>query len=147
MLEASGWDTHWDQGGMDGRLARSFSGLASGLSVLAGALGPAWKETVVIVASEFGRTVKPNVHRGTDHGLATTAMILGGAVAGGKILGEWPGLAEGKRHESGGIRPSFDTRSLFKTALVRHLGLNGNAVASSVLPGTASVPVVPGLIR
>lgn len=147
VLEADGWDTHWDQGGMDGRLARSFSGLASGLSVLASALGPAWRETVVLVASEFGRTVKPNVHGGTDHGLATSAMMLGGAVAGGKILGQWPGLSDGKLHESGGVTPSIDTSSLFKTVLINHMGIGGNTVASTILPGTASKPVIPGLIR
>lgn len=147
VLEASGWDTHWNQGKMDGRLARGFSGLASGLSVLAGALGPAWKDTVVLVASEFGRTVKPNVHGGTDHGLATVSMLLGGAVDGRKILGSWPGLAAGKLHESGGITPSYDTRSLIKTALIHHLGISGNTVGSSILPGTASIPAEAGLIR
>ena len=147
VLEAYGWDTHWDQGSMDGHLARSFSGLASGLSVLAGALGPAWKDTVVVVASEFGRTVKPNTHGGTDHGLATSAILLGGAVAGGKMVGQWPGLSDGKLHESGGVAPSFDTRSLFKTALIHHMGISGNTVASTILPGTASVPGIPGLIR
>ncbi|RVU34720.1 DUF1501 domain-containing protein [Hwanghaeella grinnelliae] len=147
VLEADGWDTHWDQGAMDGRLARSFSGLASGLSVLASALGPAWKETVVVVASEFGRTVKPNAHGGTDHGFATSAMMLGGAVAGGKIVGQWPGLSDGKLDKTGGIASGFDTRSLFKTALFHHMGINGNTVATTVLPGTASAPGIPGLIR
>lgn len=147
VLEASGWDTHWNQGGMEGRLARSFSGLASGLSVLAGALGPVWKDTIVLVASEFGRTVKPNAHGGTDHGFATTALLLGGAVAGGKILGTWPGLAEGKLDDSGGIKASLDTRSLIKTALIQHLGLNGNTVGSTILPGTAKASAIPGLIR
>jgi len=147
VLQASGWDTHWNQGAMEGRLARGFSGLASGLSVLAGALGPAWKETVVLVVSEFGRTVKPNVHGGTDHGRAVAALVLGGAVAGGKILGTWPGLAEGKLDESGGIMASVDTRSLIKTALTQHLGLNGNTVGSTILPGAAQVPAIPGLVR
>ncbi|WP_425406067.1 DUF1501 domain-containing protein [Hwanghaeella sp.] len=147
VLEASGWDTHWKQGGMEGRLARSFAGLASGLAVLAGALGPAWKDTVVVVASEFGRTVKPNVHGGTDHGLATVSMILGGAVAGGKAIGKWPGLSEGKLDGSGGLPASLDTRSLFKTVLVQHMGINGNAVSSTILPGSGSVPAIPNLIR
>lgn len=147
VLETSGWDTHWTQGAMQGRLARSFSGLASGLSVLAQALGPAWKDTVVLVVSEFGRTVTPNVHGGTDHGHATTALLLGGAVAGGRTIGGKPELTGGKLHDTGGIAATVDTRSLIKSVLVQHLGIRGNAVSSSILPESSNVPVLPDIIR
>ena len=91
--------------------------------------------------------VKPNAHGGTDHGLGGTALVLGGAVAGRKILGTWPGLSDAKLDGGGGVKTGIDTRSLIKTALIDHMGINANTVTSKILPGAASAPTIPGLIR
>ncbi len=130
-----------------GKLPRALAGLASGLATLARSSGPAWKETVVIVASEFGRAVRPNNHGGTDHGTAGTVLVLGGAVAGGKIVGKWPGLAKDNILKNGGLKPGVDTRSIIKGVLTAHLGLNPGAVGSKILSGSGDLPSLTGLIR
>src|SRR6185436_16970322 len=96
MLETGGWDTHSAQGP---RLANQLKNLDAMLAALRQGLGAAWADTVVLVATEFGRTAAANGTNGTDHGTASAAMLLGGAVQGGRVLGDWPGLAPSALYE------------------------------------------------
>lgn len=106
MIETGGWDTHVQQ---NGRLAGRLKALDTMLAALRDGLGPVWEKTTVLVATEFGRTVATNGTGGTDHGTASAAMLIGGAVKGGRVIADWPGLAAGKLHENRDLRP---TRSL-----------------------------------
>jgi uncharacterized protein (DUF1501 family) len=95
LLDSYGWDTHADQGAHAGRLALALENLAAGLIVLAATSGNAWRHTVVLVTTEFGRSVGMNASGGTDHGTARATFVLGGAVAGGRVIGPWPGAGAG----------------------------------------------------
>ena len=93
MFDTTGWDTHANEGGAQGQLALRLRGLDAAMAALKESLGPVWRHTVVLVATEFGRTAAINGTRGTDHGTGAAAFLLGGAVAGGRVLTDWPGLA------------------------------------------------------
>lgn len=146
VLETGGWDTHQNQGAMQGPLARRFSGLAGALSAMAIELGPAWSDTVVAVASEFGRTAGPNGTRGTDHGTAGAMLLLGGAVAGGSVIGDWPGLAKGDLLDGSDLAPTVDMRAVFASVLIDHLGISLAGIQKTIFPG-GKVTAVPDLIR
>jgi uncharacterized protein (DUF1501 family) len=133
-MEIGGWDTHVAQAP---RLARVLTDLDAGLAGLKTGLGPAWKQTAVLVMTEFGRTVRVNGTKGTDHGTATVAFVLGGAVAGGRVLADWPGLGAGKLLENRDLQPSCDLRSLAKGLLAEHLGL-GQSALDAVFPDSAA---------
>ena len=147
VLESHGWDTHSDQGRSDGRLAIAFAGLASGLVALATSCGEAWQRTVVLVATEFGRTVTANATDGTDHGAASTAFLLGGAVDGGRVLGKWPGLSADRLYRGSDLMPTGDLRSIAKAVLMEHLGLSRVALDESVFPDSAAIEPQLGLLR
>jgi uncharacterized protein (DUF1501 family) len=142
-LEVGGWDTHTNQ---DNRLAGPLKTLDDGMTALKTALGPAWRETAVLVVTEFGRTVRVNGSQGTDHGTATVAFLLGGAIAGGRVQADWPGLAEGRLFEDRDLRPTEDVRALAKGVLAQHLGLDRAALAA-VFPDSTQVAAAAGLIR
>src|SRR5688500_15310782 len=99
VIEVGGWDTHANQGAEQGQLANRLRGLDRGLETLRTSLGSAWKDTAVLVVTEFGRTVAVNGTRGTDHGTATCAFLSGGAVSGGRVIADWPGLANGDLYQ------------------------------------------------
>ncbi len=99
VIEIGGWDAHANQGAEQGQLANRLRGLDQGLETLRTSLGPAWKDAAVLVVTEFGRTVAVNGTRGTDHGTATCAFLSGGAVAGGRVIADWPGLANGDLYQ------------------------------------------------
>jgi len=142
-FQLEGWDTHGNQmGGLKGPL----TGLDAGLTALKSALGPAWGKTMVLVMTEFGRTAAMNGTKGTDHGTATVAFVLGGNVAGGKIRATWPGLAAAKLFENRDLAPTMDIRSVAKGALAAHLGL-GNAALARVFPGSTGAAPLNGLAR
>lgn len=147
VAELGGWDTHQGQGTTQGRLARQLGGLAEGLVTLREHLGAAWADTVVLVVSEFGRTVAKNGTNGTDHGTAGAAFLAGGAVAGGRVLADWPGLGAGQLHEGRDLRPTTDLRGVFKGVLRDHLGVSPRALASSVFPDSANAPALDDLLR
>lgn len=136
-LELGGWDTHTQQAP---RLQRLLTTLDAGLLALRGSLGPLWADTSVFVMSEFGRSARLNGTGGTDHGTAGVAFLAGGAVAGGRVLGDWPGLSPTALHEGRDLRPTTDLRALQSALLSRHLGLDGSTLARHVLPG-APAPV------
>lgn len=146
VLELGGWDSHAQQAAPQGPLARNLGLLDDGLDSLRGALGPAWRDTVVLVSSEFGRAVAPNGTRGTDHGTAGVAFVLGGAVAGGRVLGDWPGLAPARLHEGRDLRPTTDFRSLAAALLGPQLGL-ATGQLETVFPGLGPVRLGDELLR
>jgi uncharacterized protein (DUF1501 family) len=145
-IEMGGWDTHAQQGVEKGILANNFAALDAGFGAMKTALGPHWKKTVVLVATEFGRTVAQNGTAGTDHGTASCALLLGGAVKGGKVLGKWPGLDKTQLYENRDLQPTTDLRQIAAAVLTQHLRLPAGEVSSHVFAG-ANLPVLEGLIR
>jgi uncharacterized protein (DUF1501 family) len=129
-----GWDTHVNQGGADGQLAQRLKPLGEGLLTLARDLGPAYDETVIVVMSEFGRTVHENGNRGTDHGHGNVMWVLGGRVAGGRVYGAWPGLATDQLYEGRDLAVTTDFRTALGTVLAHHLGVT-NAQLAEIFPG------------
>ncbi|MDX1515424.1 MAG: DUF1501 domain-containing protein [Woeseiaceae bacterium] len=147
VLEAGGWDTHANQGAVAGQLANRFADLDAALAELKRELGDAWQHTVVAVATEFGRTVRVNGTRGTDHGTATAAILAGGAVAGGRVIGDWPGLADRDLYQGRDLRPTTDLRSVWKAVLQQHIGLSASFIDRDVFPDSAAAPPLPNVIR
>jgi uncharacterized protein (DUF1501 family) len=147
VLEAGGWDTHANQGNTNGALANRLAGLDGGLVALRDGLGSTWSDTVVAVVTEFGRTVHVNGTRGTDHGTATAAVLLGGAVNGGRVLADWPGLRKSDLYEGRDLLPTTDARSLFKGILSEHLEVPDSLLERSVFPDSAAAPALRNLIR
>jgi len=141
VLEIGGWDTHAAQ---VRRLATQLKQLDEGLGALRTSLGDAWRHTMVVAVTEFGRTARVNGTQGTDHGTAGAAFVLGGAVAGGRVLADWPGLGAGRLFEDRDLAPTLDVRALLKGALADHLGLSPTSLAG-VFPGSGSVTPVCGL--
>jgi uncharacterized protein (DUF1501 family) len=123
VISVSGWDTHANQGAGEGALANRLKQLDAGLRTLHDALGPAWAQTQVLVLTEFGRTVAVNGTKGTDHGTGTVAFLVGGAVRGGRVLGDWPTLA--RLHEDRDLVPANDVRTLVAGVLAEHWGVEG----------------------
>jgi uncharacterized protein (DUF1501 family) len=142
-LEIGGWDTHANQAT---RLSGPLRQLDAGLVALKQGLGPAWRQTVVLVMTEFGRTVRINGTGGTDHGTAGVAFVLGGGVAGGRVRGDWPGLADGQLFEGRDLAPTTDLRSLTKAVLAQHLGL-GAADLADIFPGSTDAAPLAGVMR
>ena len=147
VMDIGGWDTHANQGGAHGRLAGALQVLAEGLRDLAEALGPAWKQTAVLVVTEFGRTAAVNGTGGTDHGTAGAAFLLGGAIAGGRVLADWLGLAGGKLYEGRDLVPTIDLRAVAKTMLTQHLAIPAQAVDARVFPDSAAARPIAKLLR
>lgn len=145
VFESNGWDTHANQGMSQGQLANNLRQLDEALGLLARGLGPVWRHTAVLVVTEFGRTVSMNGTRGTDHGTASVAFVLGGAVAGGKVLAKWPGLRRGDLHQGRDLRPAMDVRSLYLALLSQHMGASEKALREIVFQG-ASFGSPPRLI-
>jgi uncharacterized protein (DUF1501 family) len=135
LLESEGWDTHACQGAV---LARALRELDHGLGALKSSLGDAWADTVALVMTEFGRTVRGNGTGGTDHGTGSVAFVLGGRVAGGAVRADWPGLAAADLYENRDLPPTTDLGSLAKGLLVGHLGFDNDALAR-VLPGSGPI--------
>jgi uncharacterized protein (DUF1501 family) len=125
-----GWDTHVNQGAARGQLANRLASLGQGLDALATGLGDAYRDTVIVVASEFGRTVRQNGNGGTDHGRGNVMWLLGGPVAGGRVLGEWPGLDRAALADGRDLAVTTDFRQVLAAVLQRHLGLPDSALAS-----------------
>lgn len=146
VIELGGWDTHTNQGTTRGRLPVALGGLDAALAGLQKGLGSAWDQTVVAVVTEFGRTVAPNGSGGTDHGTATVALLLGGAVRGGQVVADWPGLTKGALYENRDLRPTLDLRAPLKGVLAGHLGLGSATLRDRVFPGSGAVAPLDGLL-
>jgi uncharacterized protein (DUF1501 family) len=142
-LELGGWDTHTYQAN---RLNGPLKLLDAGLVALKGGVGEAWRDTAVLVITEFGRTVRMNGSKGTDHGTGAVAFLAGGAVAGGRVQADWPGLAAGKLYEDRDLQPTADLRSLAKGVLAAQFGLDDDALAK-VFPDSSVAASMSRLIR
>ena len=146
-LSYQGWDTHANEGVVQGQLGNRLGGLDAAIKTLHDELGPAvWKDTVVMIVTEFGRTARVNGTSGTDHGTATCALFVGGAVKGGRVHADWPGLADANLYENRDLKPTTDLRAMFKGVLRDHLGIPEGALASTVFPDSAAVKGVSDLI-
>ena len=143
MIETNGWDTH---NGQRGRLAAQLRGLDALVANLKAGLGTDWANTMVLVATEFGRTAKANGTGGTDHGTGAMAMLIGGAVAGGKIVADWPGLSQGALYEGRDLKPTIDLDALIATAVSQHFGLDGARTAGLLFPETRPGPLGQRLV-
>ena len=147
VFDTTGWDTHANEGGAQGQLAGRLAALDAGLRTLKEELGPTWDNTAIVLATEFGRTAATNGTRGTDHGTATTAFLLGGAVEGGRVIADWPGLSPRSLYQGRDLRPTTDLRSLLKGVLSEHLLVSSGALETSVFPNSAEAKPLRGLFR
>jgi uncharacterized protein (DUF1501 family) len=145
-LAFDGWDTHAQEGGPVGRLAQLLGGLDGALAEFESGLGPHWRDTIVVVATEFGRTAKINGTAGTDHGTGTVALLAGGALKGGRVIADWPGLSNAKLYEARDLAPTTDLRAILKGVLHDHLGISERALAERVFPDSAMVKPAKGLV-
>ena len=144
VLELGGWDSHANQAAPQGAMSNNLRTLDATLDALReGLTAPgaanAWARTVVLVATEFGREVAVNGTQGTDHGSGGVAFVLGGAVKGGRVLADWPGLARHERFEARDLRVTTDLRAALRPILADHLGVSRAALDSTVLPGSAGI--------
>lgn len=137
FTSVGGWDTHVNQGGAKGQLANRLASLGEGLDALAGGLGDAMQDTVIVVMSEFGRTLRQNGTGGTDHGRGNVMWLLGGPVAGGRMIGEWPGLDDAALVEGRDLAVVSDFRQVLTPILRRHLGAD-DALLDRVFPQAPS---------
>ncbi len=144
-IDVGGWDTHANQIGEFSPLTRNLRALDRGLLTLKETLGPIWKQTAVLIVTEFGRTVAINGSRGTDHGTAGVAFVAGGAVRGGRVIADWPGLSDRALHEGRDLKPTLDLRALFKAALAAQLGVGEAALETKVFPDSRGVKPIEGL--
>ena len=134
LVSLGGWDTHVRQGNHTGQLAERLRPLGDGLAAFAKALGRDWQDTAIVVLSEFGRTVRENGDGGTDHGHGNVMWVLGGAVQGGRIYGEWPGLGTDALYENRDLAVTTDFRAVLAPVVARHLRLPDRALAT-IFPG------------
>ena len=130
FMALGGWDTHVGQGNAKGKLANLLGPLGNGIATLAQGLGPVWQQTVVLVVSEFGRTVKENGGGGTDHGHGNVMWVAGGAVNGGRVYGDWPGLDTSHQYQGRDLAVTTDFRSVITPILERHMRLPDEALAN-----------------
>jgi uncharacterized protein (DUF1501 family) len=143
-LSVDGWDTHARQ---VGQLQVRLSGLDQLVAGLRTGLAEDWDRTVVVIATEFGRTARANGTAGTDHGTGSALMMAGGALKRGGMIGDWPTLADNRLFEARDLTPTLDVRSVFKGVLRDHLGIDRAALDGRVFPGSAAeAPVVDGLV-
>lgn len=143
-VSLDGWDTH---AGQKAQLQTRLTGLDQLISGLKDGLGEAWSRTVVVVATEFGRTARANGTQGTDHGTGSSLLLAGGAIKRGGLIGDWPTLADNRLFENRDLAPTMDIRSVFKGVLRDHMGVDRAALDARVFPGSAAeAPAMNGLI-
>ncbi|MFA5989509.1 MAG: DUF1501 domain-containing protein [Sphingomonas sp.] len=142
MIDSDGWDTH---SGQERRLASQLAGLDAMIGALKAELGPLWAQTLVLVATEFGRTVAINGTGGTDHGTASAAMLLGGAVKGGRVIADWPGLGQNALYEGRDLRPTTALDAVIGGAVAGHFALEPARAMATLFPGSAAKGVT-GLV-
>jgi uncharacterized protein (DUF1501 family) len=145
-LAFDGWDTHANEGGPVGRLAQLLGGLDGAFAAFETGLAARWKETTIVAITEFGRTARINGTTGTDHGTGTVAFLAGGAVKGGRVIADWPGLRDEQLHEGRDLKPTTDLRAVLKGLLAEQFGLSAVVLADKVFPDSAAVRPMQGLI-
>jgi uncharacterized protein (DUF1501 family) len=144
MVETGGWDTH---AGQRGRLAAQLKGLDAMIGALQAGLGPVWDDTLVLVATEFGRTVAVNGTGGTDHGTGTAAMLFGGAVKGGRVVADWPGLAPADLYEARDLKPTMQLDAFIGGAVASHFAVDPARAMTALFPAGARTAAIEGLLR
>jgi uncharacterized protein (DUF1501 family) len=144
FVEDTGWDTHGNEIGV---LDRKLAELDAGLRAFHAGAQPIWRNTVVAIVTEFGRTAAINGTGGTDHGTGGAAFLAGGAVAGGRVVGDWPGIGKPQLNDGRDLRATTDMRSLFKGVLRDHLGIADAALARGVFPDSGAIPSMQDLVR
>ena len=147
VFDTTGWDTHANEGAAQGQLAGRLAALDSGLRTLKQQLGPVWNDTAVLLATEFGRTAAINGTRGTDHGTATAAFLVGGAVRGGRVITDWPGLSSRALYQGRDLMPTQDMRSVLKGVMEEHLLIPARALDTTVFPDSGAAKALSGLVR
>jgi uncharacterized protein (DUF1501 family) len=145
-LAFDGWDTHADEGALNGRLSALLGALDGALAAIETNMGQAWRDTVVVVVTEFGRTARINGTEGTDHGTATVAFLAGGALRGGRVIADWPGLKLAQLHEGRDLKPTTDLRAVVKGLLHEHLRVDEAALSAKVFPESGAVKPMAGLL-
>lgn len=143
-IETGGWDTH---SGQKARLAQQLGGLDAMIAALKSGLGPAWTDTLVLVATEFGRTVAANGTGGTDHGTASAAMLFGGGVKGGRVIADWPGLRMPDLVDGRDLRPTTALEAFVTGAAAAHFGLDPALAARTLYPAATGIKPLANLIR
>jgi len=146
-LAFDGWDTHANEGATNGRLAALLGALDGAIGAIETEMKDDWKDTVVAVITEFGRTARINGTEGTDHGTATVALLAGGALKGGKVVADWPGLKPGNLHEGRDLKPTTDVRAVLKGLLRDHLRVDEAALATKVFPDSNAIKPTAGLLQ
>lgn len=144
MIETSGWDTH---SGQAARLTRQLLGLDGLIGGLREGMGATWAQTVVLVATEFGRTVAANGTGGTDHGTAAAAMLIGGAVQGGRIVADWPGLSRGNLVEGRDLKPTLALGSVIASTCAEAFNLDAERTTQVLFPDAERYTPVPRMLR
>jgi len=144
MIETGGWDTH---SGQKARLGQQLGGLDAMIGAIKAGLGPAWADTLILVATEFGRTVAANGTGGTDHGTASAAMLFGGGVKGGRVVADWPGLRRADLLDGRDLKPTMALESFVAGAISAHFGLDPALVARTLYPAVAGVKPLGNLLR
>jgi uncharacterized protein (DUF1501 family) len=145
-LALDGWDTHFNEGIAQGRLSQLLGALDEALAAIKTNMGSAWRETVVALATEFGRTARINGTDGTDHGTATVALLVGGALKGGRVIADWPGLKPADLYQNRDLKPTIDLRAVLKGVLRDHLRASEKALAQTVFPGSEAIKPMSGLV-
>ncbi len=145
-LAFDGWDTHQAEGAADGRLALLLGALDGAIGAIETGMGPAWDQTAVAIVTEFGRTARINGTEGTDHGTATVALLAGGALKGGRVIANWPGVNDVSLYQDRDLKPTTDLRAILKGLLRDHLRVDERVLASTVFPGSERVKAYPGLL-
>jgi len=145
-LAFDGWDTHANEGGPVGRLAQLLGGLDSAFAEFEQGLGGRWRNTAVMVITEFGRTARINGTEGTDHGTGTIALLAGGAIAGGRVIADWPGLKDANLQDGRDLKPTTDLRAVLKGVMKDHLGLSDRTLANAVFPESSGIKPMQGLV-
>jgi uncharacterized protein (DUF1501 family) len=145
-LAFNGWDTHINEGAVKGRLADLLGALDGAIAAIETNMGDAWRETVVALVTEFGRTARINGNDGTDHGTATAALCAGGALKGGRVIADWPGLRDASLQDSRDLKPTTDLRSVLKGLLRDHLQVDERQLEATIFTDSAAAPPTDGLI-
>ena len=145
-LALDGWDTHINEGAVTGRLAQLLGALDGALAAIETNMGDAWRETVVALVTEFGRTARINGNEGTDHGTGTVVLLAGGALKGGRVIADWPGLKEADLHDKRDLKPTTDLRAVIKGVFKEHLRVDARTLDSTIFPDSAAVAPMAGLL-
>jgi uncharacterized protein (DUF1501 family) len=145
-LALDGWDTHSYEGAVGGRLSQLLGALDGALAAIETNMGSAWNETVVTLITEFGRTARINGTHGTDHGTGTVALLVGGALKGGRVIADWPGVKDSSLFENRDLNATTDLRGVLKGLLRDHLRVEDRALATAVFPDSEGVKPIEGFL-